>query len=220
MAEEALAEELEEDTEESERLEPLPLVASISAVLFVSGKPLSTEKIARAVRRTDVSKVEAALLEIKELYQEEIHGITLEEIGGKWQLRSSPRAKNTIQRLIPARARILSRAASETLAVIAYKQPVQKSEIEDIRGVDALPTLKTLLDARLVRVIGHEDTAGQPALYGTTQTFLEKFGLRDLADLPSVREIEELMNEPGELDEDSNEEVVSAGSDDLSWEAH
>jgi segregation and condensation protein B len=189
----------------------LPLSAILCAVLFVSSKPLSTQALADAAK-APVADVEEAIAQIRDLFNEQVHGFCLMEIAGAWQLRTNPEAARYIQRLIPPRAKRLSRAAAETLAVIAYKQPVQRAEIEAIRGVDALPTLKTLLDAKLIRIVGRADSAGHPALYGTTTAFLEKFGLRDLADLPTVRELEQLASEPGESEE---EETGENGQDEI-----
>lgn len=180
--------------------EALPLIAQLSALLFVSPKSLRIEALRKA---TDAAEDEilSALELLAESYDTEVHGIELKEINGGWALRSSPRAARVIKRLIPPKAKQLSKAAAETLAVVAYKQPVHKADIEAIRGVDALPTLKTLLDAKLIKAIGREDTIGNPTLYGTTQTFLEKFGLRDLSQLPSIHDLEELEADPGEVEE-------------------
>ena len=190
----------------------LPLVAHVGALLFVSSKPISAETIAQAVG-SEIGEVEKALAELELLFGEERFGFGLKQVAGSWQLRTSPLVTKTIQKLIPPRAKKLSKAAAETLAVVAYKQPVQRSEIEAIRGVDALPTLKTLLDAKLIRCVGRDDSVGQPAIYGTTQTFLEKFGLRDLSELPSIREIAQLASEPGEATSDAGEEQLELLSD-------
>lgn len=211
--------ELERDdggNEADEILEQrLPLRAIISALLFVSPKPLSIAALAEAAK-AKAEDVEGAVEELKGIFQEELHGFSLAEVGGCLQFRTSPRAARSIQRMIPPKSRKLSRAAAETLAVVAYKQPVQRAEIEAIRGVDALPTLKTLLDARLIRIVGRSDSAGHPALYGTTQTFLEKFGLNDLSELPSVRELQQLTADPGEAgeaegDDQAEEALLAAG---------
>ena len=192
-----LDEQQEQDDDSARPTRALPLQAQVSSLLFVSPRPLDAETLAELTRH-DTAEVEAALQSLKALYQEEVHGFILLETGGAWQLRTGPDSARVVQRMIPARSRRLSRAAAETLAVVAYKQPVQRAEIEAIRGVDALPTLRTLVEARLIRIVGRESTPGHPALYGTTNTFLEKFGLGDLSDLPTVREIVELAEDPGE----------------------
>ncbi len=179
----------------------LPLTAELGAILFVATKPLSTERLAVLLRaRSRIEEVETALLELADSLKSDVHGFSLVEVNGGWEIRTDPAAKSVIQRMIPPKAKRLSRAASETLAIIAYKQPVQKAEIESIRGVDAAPTLKTLLDARIIRIVGHDNAPGHPALYGTTNIFLEKFGLNDLGDLPTISEIQDLIEEPGEVD--------------------
>ena len=188
---------VETATEATEAIAPVSLRESVSSLLFLAPRPLNSLQLAEYC---DVSP--ESIDEILPLIQSEVAsleiGFELIEVGGAWQFRTRPSCSKVVTKLIPPRARKLSKAAAETLAVVAYKQPVPRSEIEAIRGVDALPTLKTLLDARLIRVIGRDDSVGQPALYGTTQTFLEKYGLRDLAELPTVREIVELTSEPGE----------------------
>lgn len=188
---------------ESDKPEKLPLFAVISSLLFVSTKPLSAEQLAEAAA-CKPEQAEEALEELKSLFADPVHGFSLHQIAGAWQFRTAPAAAGAIHRLVPKHARKLSRAAAETLAVIAYKQPVQRAEIEAIRGVDALPTLKTLLDARLIRIVGREQSAGQPALYGTTKTFLEKFGLADLSELPTAKELAQFFDEPGEVEEEES----------------
>ena len=190
------ANELSENEIAEEGLQ-LSLIAKISAVLFVSPRPQTIDTFSKATGAT-AEEVETALHELACLYQEDLHGFSLVTVGDAYQLRTSPRAAKTIQALIPPRAKRLSRAAAETLAVIAYKQPVQRAEIESIRGVDALPTLKTLIESGLIRVVGRDSAAGQPALYGTTPKFLERFGLKDLSELPTVRELGQLSEDPGE----------------------
>ena len=210
-------EELADEELGIEDATPIAITAKLCSLLFVAPKPLTAEVLAEAARE-DIEETEAALLEIQGFFSDDVHGFSLEEVMGGYQFRTAPSVASTLKRLIPARAKRLSRAAAETLAVIAYKQPVQRAEIEAIRGVDALPTLKTLLDAKLVRIIGREDTVGQPALYGTTPAFLEKFGLNDLSELPSIREIEELSTEPGEGSEIIEVDESSESDDEFAEE--
>ncbi len=176
---------------------------SVSSLLFVSLRPLSSFQLSELLE-ADAEEIESELFQLKSEIQALGLGYELLEVSGSWQFRTRPQLSKVVTKMVPARARRLSRASAETLAVIAYKQPVPRSEIEAIRGVDALPTLKTLLDARLIRIIGRDDTPGQPALYGTTSVFLEKYGLKDLAELPTVREIVELTEEPGEIENEEN----------------
>ena len=177
----------------------LNLVATVGSLLFVSPKPLKLDAISE-ITQVSVDDLQIAVEALGRLFDDKTHGFSLHQVNGGFQFRTAPEALPVIKKLKPNRGRRLSRAAAETLAVIAYKQPVQRSEIENIRGVDALPTLKTLLDARLIRIIGREDSVGNPVLYGTTSEFLEVFGLSDLSELPSVHEINNLANEPGEVE--------------------
>ena len=177
-----------------------PLAKEISALLFVSTKPMPLEKLTEIFNNNSEDEIRLAISTVKDKIDASDLGFELLTIGDSFQLRSRPDLASTIQKLITPKMKRLSKAAAETLAVVAYKQPVSKAEIEAIRGVDALPTIKTLLDAKLIRVIGREDTPGSPALYGTTPYFLEKFGLTDLSHLPTVREITELEGEPSEAE--------------------
>jgi len=196
-----------EDEEQNEQpATSFSLSSRISAILLASSRPVSASRIAKILER-GVETVEETLEGLCELYDDSIHGFSLKNIAGKWQLRTAPGLSPVLRRLHPPKSRRLSRAAAETLSVIAYKQPVHRADIESVRGVDALPTLKTLLDAKLVRVVGKEDTIGNPALYGTTETFLEKFGLTDLSALPTLSELERIENDPGESQIESEDEV-------------
>lgn len=194
----------EEESEVSEDSLPeieLSLSVRIGALLFSSIKPLSAQQLAE-LTQSDIDQVEEALESLVSKFAKEEIGFSLCEVAGAWQFRTSPETASTVHKLISPKAKKLSRAAAETLAIIAYKQPVQRAEIEAIRGVDALPTLRTLLDFKLIQIIGREDSVGQPALYGTSKQFLEKFGMRDLSELPSTRELQELA------EEDSSESSV------------
>lgn len=186
----------------------LDLSATVSAILFSSSRPLKIETLMNLSGRGRES-VENALADVRAFFSDNVHGFALCEVNGGYQLRTSAGAAPVIRKLLHARTRKLSRAAAETLAVVAYKQPVTRAVIEAIRGVDALPTLKTLLEQKLIHVVGQESSIGQPALYGTTDIFLERFGLSDLDSLPSERELLELENEPGESvpSEDSSDAI-------------
>jgi segregation and condensation protein B len=173
------------------------LAAKLSAALLASGKPLSVTTLAKATEEPE-ELVESVLQNLSSLFKDELHGFSLQQVAGGYQLRTAPACAEVVRRVIPPKSKKFSRAAAETLAVIAYKQPIQRAEIEAIRGVDALPTLKTLLDAKVVRVIGRDDEIGKPVLYATTETFLERFGLNDLGELPTIHELREFESEPGE----------------------
>lgn len=206
--------EASESASELLELEPLGNVALISSVLFAAVRPMSVASLSDVIDQSE-EEVLQALAEIKTLFVGGIHGFSLQEVAGGYQFRTDPAAGPALKRLYPPRHRRLSRAALETLAIIAYKQPVQRAEIEAVRGVDALPTLKTLLDSRLIQIVGRQDAPGQPALYGTTGGFLEKFGIQDLSHLPSLRELEQLTVEPGEGETGEGEPVDSDVMEDV-----
>ena len=127
----------------------------------------------------------------------------------KLQLRTKALYASYVRQLMAVKPRRLSQAALETLAVIAYQQPVVKSEIDKVRGVDVAPTVKTLLERNLVKILGYQASVGQPALYGTTEEFLHVFGLPALSALPAMRDLKALVKEPGEAQsEDGGLEVA------------
>lgn len=172
-------------------------VPAIEALLLAHGEPLSVARI-REVTRLSETQVRDALETIQMSYESEQNGFELVQVGAQYQFRTKPKFGPYIQALKAGRPRRLTQAALETLAIIAYRQPVVKSDIEKIRGVDATPTLKTLLERRLVRIVGHKAAVGQPALYGTGDEFLRLFGLASLGELPTLRDIKEFEADPGE----------------------
>ena len=125
-------------------------------------------------------------------YNERQSGIYLQEVAGGFQFRTRPELSPWIKKLKSTKPHSLSPQAMETLAIVAYKQPIVKSEIESIRGVDVGGPLKSLLDKKLIRIVGRKDVPGKPIIYGTTRKFLEVFNLKDLLDLPNLRELKEL----------------------------
>ncbi len=182
------------------------------ALLFVSGHPLTLDKLCE-VAKAEEEAAKGALEVLKKSLEDRGASIELVEINGGFQLRTKDFFAPFIQELKRTRPRRLSPAALETLAVVAYRQPVVKSDIEGIRGVDVTPTLKTLLDRRFIRIIGYQATVGQPALYGTTDQFLEVFGLRSLADLPALKDLREINEDPGENSEEAGIEEASASAE-------
>ncbi len=161
------------------------LVAGLAACLFAAGAPVQVAQLAEAMQR-EPSEVRAGLAAL----QRDLDGggIELERISGGFQLRTAPRFASAIQRLRGARPQRLSQAALEVLAIVAYRQPVTRGEIEAMRGVDSGGVLKTLLDRSLVRSAGRADEPGRPLLYRTTSAFLELFSLPDLRALPTMAE--------------------------------
>jgi segregation and condensation protein B len=162
----------------------------IESLLFASDKPLGLNELKRLVGERDTAKVNAAIEELRERRLET--GIHLVSIAGGWHLRTNPENAAWVSRILTGKPPRLSRAMLETLAIVAYRQPITRPEIDEIRGVDCGPVLKTLLDRGLVRMIGKKEEVGRPLLYGTTPEFLRTFSLRDLTELPTLREFHEL----------------------------
>ncbi|MBD1399181.1 SMC-Scp complex subunit ScpB [Pelovirga terrestris] len=163
------------------------LRAVIEAFLFVAGFPLTLDKLADLAEadKLDIKEVIAGL---SEEYCRCHRGIRLVEVAGGYQFRSDPALAPWLRRLQKERVQRLSAAALETLAIIAYRQPVTRAEIEYLRGVDSGGVLKTLLERNLLRILGKKEVPGRPLLYGTSRYFLELFGLKDLNDLPTLKE--------------------------------
>lgn len=200
--------ELEESaTTAAETLERggLNLPGLIEALLFASGEPLSGDKLCE-VARCEESELQAVLGTLTERYRTSDSGYELVQVAGKYQLRTKAQFADFIRELRASRPRRLSNAALETLAIIAYRQPIVKSDVEKIRGVDVTPTLKTLLERSLVKILGHQNSVGQPSLFGTTEEFLKLFGLDSLRQLPTLRDIRDLERDPGET---SGEEAAA-----------
>jgi segregation and condensation protein B len=196
---------------------PAPnLDAAIEALLFASDQPLPLTLLSESLEE-DPENVAAALERVGRGYAERSAGVELREIAGGWMLVTTPAQAEWVGRMLRGKRRMrLSRAALETLAIIAYKQPVTKSEIEAIRGVDASGVLATLLERNLVTIRGRSKVVGRPLLYGTTVEFLGYFGLRDLSELPRPEELRALVaaREPEQM-EMSELEVVSQVASDL-----
>jgi segregation and condensation protein B len=164
----------------------------IESLVFASDKPMTPSDIAR-IARADARDVRRLLEELREEYKP--RGVHLDEVAGGWQFRSSAANAPFVRELLQAKPVKLTRAQVETLAIVVYRQPVTRPEIDEIRGVDSGGALKVLLERELVRMMGRKEEAGRPVLYGTTPTFLQFFGLKSLRDLPTLREFTELTAE-------------------------
>ena len=171
----------------------------VEALLFGADGPLRSERLAE-VLGVERATVVPVLQELAADYDLQGRGLFLKEVAGSYQLRTRPEYADYLRRLGRTRMFKFSRPALETLAIIAYRQPVTRTELEYLRGVDSGSVLKTLLDKHLVRILGRKDVPGKPAIYGTTREFLELFGLPDLAALPTLKEFSELAAD-AELDE-------------------
>jgi segregation and condensation protein B len=165
----------------------------LEALLFMSADPLPMNRIVSLLGAVSKQEVEHALLSLKHEYEQEGRGLHLAEIAGGYRILTKPDYAPWIKRLEKVKAPPrLSRSALESLAIIAYKQPIVRAEIEQIRGVETSGVLRTLLERKLVRIVGRKEEPGRPIMYGTTKFFLEHFGLRDLSQLPPLREVKEL----------------------------
>lgn len=164
----------------------------IEGLLFVSPTPVSVEKLKAVLGSLTLSEIRDYLRRLQSVYEERRSALEVKEIAGGFQIYTRPEFAPWIGKLIENRPARLSCPALETLAIIAYKQPTSRAEIESVRGVDSQKAIRTLLERGLIRVLGRKDVAGRPLLYGTTKRFLEHFGLKDLSSLPSRTELEEM----------------------------
>jgi segregation and condensation protein B len=181
---------------------PTNLRSAVEALLFSSDQPLTLALLAEALE-SPAEEISAALQSLGEDYVAREAGVTLREMAGGWLFTTAPEQHEWVARMLRGKRKTrLSRAALETMAIIAYKQPVTKGEIEAIRGVDASGVLATLLERNLVTIKGRSTVVGRPLLYGTTPEFLNYFGLRDLAELPRPEELRALVaaREPEQLE--------------------
>jgi segregation and condensation protein B len=190
----------------------------VETLLFLAERPLGVEEI-RLATGVEAPRIEKALDQISGHHRDGISGIVLHEVAGGWQLRTSPDNSDFARRFLRVKPQRLTRAALETLAIIAYRQPVTRPEIEEIRGVDCGAVVKALLERRLVKILGKKEEPGRPILYGTTREFLEFFSLKDLASLPTLREFHELSEEHRDIVEKAPEapapEPIAGIVDDL-----
>ena len=178
----------------SRRLSPERARTVVESLLFVTDKPVTLDQLHEATG-IDRPRLQAALEALGGLHREGVSGIVLTEVAGGWQFRTDPDSGEFVRRFLRVKPQRLTRAALETLAIIAYRQPVTRPEIEDVRGVDSGAVVKALLERRLIKILGKKDEVGRPILYGTTREFLEFFALKDLSALPTLREFHELSEE-------------------------
>ncbi|MBI4230787.1 MAG: SMC-Scp complex subunit ScpB [Planctomycetes bacterium] len=163
--------------------------ALLEAILVAADSPLSADRLREVLGFESPTLVKQAVEALRERYRGGDRALSIEEVAGGYRLVTLPCASEAIGRLRPSRAsQKLTVAAVETLAVIAYRQPVSRADIESVRGVQAGPVLQGLLERDLIRIAGRSDTPGRPLMYGTTRRFLELFGLPSLDDLPAMSE--------------------------------
>ncbi len=161
---------------------------AVEALLFVSDEPVSAARLARVLEAAP-GEVEASLADLAEEYREQERGFQLREVAGGWRLYTHPAHHDVIEQYVLSwDTRRLSQAALEALAVVAYHQPVTRAGVNAVRGVNSEGVIASLMEKGLVREVGRDKNQGNAILYGTTRTFLEKFGLKDLNELPPLDE--------------------------------
>jgi segregation and condensation protein B len=167
--------------------------ATLEALLFVSHDPLTMEKLASVLEGVPKSTLKTTIQVLQDEYEQVGRGLLITEVAGGFVMVTRPEHSAAIKRLSKAKTSTkLSRSALEAMAIISYKQPITRSEIEKIRGVETSGVLRTLLDQKMIRIVGRQEIPGRPILYGTGKQFLQRFGLRDLRDLPPLKELKDL----------------------------
>lgn len=169
----------------------------LEAILFSATQPLTESRLSRLMNGIDIATLHALLLELQAQYAQVGRGIALVEVAGGWQLATRPNLADWVYRLHRHRKRSpLTPAVLETLAIIAYKQPIVRTDIEAIRGVDCGGMLRQLMDMGLIEIVGRREVIGRPPLYGSTELFLKTFGLKRLSDLPALHDLQALLQPP------------------------
>ena len=174
--------------------------SAIEALLFVSDKPVVLDQFKQVFPELALSDIQGLARQLQDEYVNREAGMAIVEIAGGWQMLSNSQAASYIREFYKTRTKEkLSRPALECLAIIAYKQPVGRGEVETIRGVNSDGTIAHLLNKGLIKIVGRKEVPGRPFIYGTTKEFLEYFGLRALEDMPKIEEL--LLVEPNPDDE-------------------
>lgn len=234
LSDEQTQESPAETSDDSESAALAEVAATVEAVLFASDNPLTAGKIAGAAELTQ-SAVKKAITSLNERYEQVGAAFRIEPIAGGFQMLTLPEYRDVLSRLLRTKSESrLSQAALETLAIVAYRQPIIRADVEGIRGVGCGEVLRGLMEKGLVKIVGRADVLGRPMLYGTTRRFLEAFGLGGLDDLPRVEELRsgaqpaetppqpaepsEQQGEPAEQSEpvpDNQDQADGAGPDQL-----
>ncbi len=166
----------------------------IEAILFASAKPMTVAELKKVVKGFSAQRIEQIVRELHEEYLREGRSFGMNEVAGGYEVSTDPKFAPWIMKLeLQKKARQATQSALETLAILAYKQPITRAEIEDLRGVDVSGVVSTLLERNLIKIVGRKEVPGRPYLYGTTEKFLEHFGLKSLSDLPNISEIRTLV---------------------------
>ncbi|MBW2715768.1 MAG: SMC-Scp complex subunit ScpB [Deltaproteobacteria bacterium] len=166
------------------------------ALILASSEPISIARLAKLIPRCTPAKARTLVDDLNAEYVAQQRAFEICEVSGGYQMRTHSEYASYLQQLRSTRPLRLSNAALETLAIVAYRQPLTRAEVENVRGVDAGPVMRSLLERKLLKLAGHREVPGRPMLYATSKRFLEVFGLADLEDLPTLRELEELVPVP------------------------
>jgi segregation and condensation protein B len=164
----------------------------LEAVLFSSSRPVTLKKLQKGLPEFTALEIQSALGRLAEAFSGRGSAVDIVEVSGGYQIRTRPEYRDWVKRFVREKDVGLTRAVMETLAIVAYRQPIGKRDIDGLRGVDSIRCVKQLLDRRLIEIAGRNDEPGKPMIFKTTKKFLETFGLRDVADLPTIKELEAL----------------------------
>jgi segregation and condensation protein B len=201
-------------------MEDKEIKAVLEAIFFIAGEPLSIDAL-KNILEMDSTEIERLVKELIADYTIKNNGLLIAEVAGGIQMVTNPACAPWVKKLLSTAVPTkLSQPSLETLAIIAYKQPIIKAEIEAIRGVNSDGVVKTLLDRRLVKILGRKEVPGRPLMYGTTKEFLQYFGLKDLSELPTLKEFQEVdIPEAPVILPDESESGVSASPEQMSEES-
>jgi segregation and condensation protein B len=168
----------------------------LESIIFTAESTVSVDRLRDILPEFERDDIKNALDELAVFHESRGGGLVLVEVAGGWQFRTHPDYQQYVVRQAKVKASKFSQSALETLAILAYRQPITRAEVEHLRGVDCGAVLKSLLDKRLVKILGKKDIPGRPLIYGTSREFLEVFGLKDLKSLPTLKEIQALDDVP------------------------
>lgn len=183
-------------------MEKEEIKAIIEALLCLSSEPISLEQMVKVIDEAEKNRIKEALNELITDYNSDNHGIRVVEIAGGFQITSRPQYNRWIKKHFALSSKTkLTLPALETLAIIAYQQPITNPEISAIRGADSTSVLKTLLEKRLIKIKGRKKVVGRPLLYGTSREFLTHFGLKNISELPTLEEFEQIITAEGKKEE-------------------
>ncbi len=189
---------------------PERIRAVLEALFFAADKPLDVQSLHETTQFA-APAIQQAIVELSLAYAPGVGGVVLVDLGSRWQIRTDAAVGAYVRRMLQVKPMRLTRAALETLAIVAYRQPITRPEMEDLRGVDCGAVTKALLERKLVRILGKKDEPGRPLLYGTSKEFLDLFNLRDLTQLPTLREFQELSEESRKIVEEETPAQARAG---------